>query len=306
MNTIFIRYRIVLFILAGPCASIALTPTKCGLRNSVIEKVSIIGPEDNRKSTEEFAQKIEHQTTLELKNRTIASVRIHCEGIATANIVLKDDILVTAAHVFYADTKTPICKPKFVKDIRKCYVAPLINDKDEGPPYELDPSTLNVGTNCPNYRERGKDWAVIKLKRKILPVEIEGQKIEIKPYSLFDGDIKRIKFQRVLQVGAAGKKDTAGNLLGNIGQCAVARFMEMDANAFRTDCSAKPGNSGSAYLLPNQINKVTGQPEDQFVGMVAQTADSDRDYAPFGPDNYTYGPALTSDLKKAILDAGSQ
>jgi hypothetical protein len=232
---------------ALPCAP----GIRNGFYNDLKQNISIIGKFDNRESSADFGSHT-GQTASEIRARFIATGRIHCaDGFATANLVLKDDVLTTNAHVFYADAKSENCVPRtWSKNLGKCYFAPLLNDEDEGPKYEIDPKTLQVGTKCPNNMERSKDWAVVKLKKRVLPVMIENKKIEIKPYALFRGKINEFTNRSALQVAAAGKKNMNGKHLANICDGLIRGFdLEGGVNAIVSDCSSKPGNSGSGYIV---------------------------------------------------------
>jgi hypothetical protein len=272
----------------------------------LIKNISIIGKVDNREKLNDFANR-SNKTPIEVRARFIASGRIYCGGnLATANLVLKDDVLATNAHIFYKDSDTPKNCIPMRRQTKNCYFTPLLDEIHEGPRYEIDLESLQVGTMCPNNAERSKDWAVVRLKKHVMPLMVSGQKIDIAPYAIFNKSSFELSKRSVLQVGAAGNLNDSNQSFANICEGQIHDiFPQGGVNALYTDCSAKPGDSGSAYIVRDR-NEKSGLIEDQFVGMVAMGSDPDHDYLPFSHDNFTWGPVVDSSFKNAILKAASK
>jgi hypothetical protein len=310
VNSVFSQYRIALLIWTSLVPNFSsgfvnYSNLKQTLKRDVIKDVSIVGEKDIRYEISVFAQRV-GKTELGVREEFIATVRIHCDNrVATANLVLKDNVMVTNAHIFYKDATSGDCTPIFRKN-DKCFIAPIVSELEEGPQYQLDLPTLNVGTKCPNNAERSLDWAVVKLKNRVLPVVIGKKTIKMQPYALYNYSCTNTLVHRqLLQVAADGKLNASGQYVANICQGVIqAIWAEGGAQAIGTDCSHKPGNSGAANLI-SEKNDVTGQFENQFAGLAAHGSDAAHDYKPFSNVNFTYGPCLDKAFRKAIMDAAS-
>jgi hypothetical protein len=308
LNAIFSQYRIALLISTAFVSHFSSGFVNCtNLRNTfkskITQNVSIIGKTDNRYAIPVFAKQV-GKTELAVREEFIATVRIHCDNrVATANIVLKDNVIVTGAHIFYKDAESGKCNPILRKN-KKCFIAPIISESEEGPQYQLDLPTLKVGTKCPNNAERSLDWAVVKLKKRVLPVTIGNKKIKIVPYPLYNDSINMLAHKPFLQVAADGLAEDKS--IANICQGIIQNVVvETGARALATDCSNKPGNTGAANLV-SEKNEVTGQIENQFAGLVANGTGSEHDFQPYSADNFTIGPSLDTAFRKAIMDAASK
>jgi len=155
--------------------------------------------EDPRKTYEQEA-KDTGKSVDSVYQKYAATGRLLCPpgSPTTASLVLKNDVIVTAAHAFYDKEG----QPKFKKSPHKCqfYVMrksgrlgpndEYLGRQDPDDVYEVDLSSLEQGEKKrSNDSDGGKDWAVAKLRRKVVGVEpypIDAQ-IESKPFPI-EGD----------------------------------------------------------------------------------------------------------------------
>jgi len=277
--------------------------------------------EDPRKTYEEWARteewaKKSQKPVDAVYEKYAATGRLVCPPVfpTTANLVIKNDVIVTTAHSFYdekgeARFKTSPYTCKF-------YVMKKPGDQDPNEIYEVDLSTLEVGKkNGKQFNDRD-DWAVAKLKRKVVGVE----PYQVDPNAAFPSpDYKGLAVsagQRDRPARAGDRAIRRQNLTGNgyfdhpdspnlIHRC--KRAGDYGYGQWVTNCSIGDRGSGSALLVdpgkPDPSKPDSGGP--LLISAIAvRSPDEQRGYK-FDPENRVSSgyAAITGRFRAALLEA---
>jgi len=285
------------------------------------------GGNDPRKTYDEWARELALKTEKSVSvdkiyEKHAATGRLMCppDFPTTANLVIKNNVIVTAAHAFYGEDG----KPRFDKPPRICkfYVMKKSGDQDPEEIYEVDLSTLREGSKNPYKTKTELDWAVVKLKRPVNGVEpyqvdpnagnprddykglavSAGQK-DRKPRNGIDHPIKRPNL--------SGKGEPYLDSPNLIHRC--HRSGTFGKSLWVTNCSAGKRGSGSALLVDPE------NPDSQsplLISAISLTGPDDlpdpknpKDVLPTG---YRYNPgigissgyrAITGEFHEALMDA---
>jgi len=271
--------------------------------------------EDPRKTYEEWAgtedwAKKSQKPVDAVYERYAATGRLVCppDFPTTANLVMKNNVIVTAAHSFYDEQGNA----RFKKSPYTCkfYVMKKPGDQDPKEIYEVDLSTLKEGAKDWKRQGEDSDWAVVKLIKPVLGVE---------PYQVDPNAANPRPDYKGLTV-STGQKDRPPrpgdqafrrpNLLGNgffptegpnlIHRC--GRAGNYGQNVWVTNCSAGKRGSGSALLVDSGSQ---GPGRSSLISAIALTSPKEERGYKFNPEkgDSTGYLAITGWFQRAILDA---
>lgn len=158
------------------------------------------------------------------------------EVLASGNILGREDILATAAHLFFDELCKPIAKPE------ECTFRTIVNAQEITRPIT---KILASGYRCPAIPSPDVDWAIIALGGAALPKKVL-------PYAIGDGN--KLKFgEKLLAVNGANidfyeKRPNGQKWFGKSFADAVVS-MEMDRTGLlAVNTPGAPMNSGGALL----------------------------------------------------------
>lgn len=234
----------------------------------------ILVGENDRRTLQQYADQIDVAKS-EVQTMFAATGRIECPWtIASANLVVKNNLIATNAHVLL--DRKGVAKG----DPQLCQV---VFETSEGRQTIELSSTLIAGhTELEERATSAQDWAVVQLARPV-----EG----VKPYKIsYDSSPiapkSRSQFDRQwhVQVVAAGHGDwptengASPNRVKSISDCTIRGITwpnhELNRDgvrALRSDCDTGPGASGGAYLHefrgePNLFGLIAGVPRKAKLG----------------------------------------
>jgi hypothetical protein len=210
--------------------------------NELVHKVMVIGDAD-RYTDEEFAAK-ENIPLNQLKEATGATVPITCRGqkmeyVGTANVTIKENTIVTAAHIFQGG-----CTKERTIPATSCFVQ--VGNQS----YKVKRS-LAQGYTCPLSQEYHgtTDWAVLELDR-----DIPG----IKPYAVDFTPFENLKRDRgdMISIGYSNDfhRQGADGKWSNprhVGRCKMNDYnLRFEEKYGLSDCDSAQGASGGPILSP--------------------------------------------------------
>lgn len=259
-----------------------------GARPQAAVPAAIIGPTDNREwLTPENGEKL-GLSAAEVTRIQNSTGFVSCKGAAgSAALVIDNRHIITAIHVI-VDKDDP--KKKFREnctfyphDARKRYVPhPLVLTENS-----YIAGTLNV------ERNKGGDWAVIKLARPVA----RGV-----PFAIGDERVWRIGSPIVVISSVQsdkpepGHKDNPGLPLAQ--KCVIRNLVNtMGGRIFLSDCDLKKGGSGGVSVMRLDGNLV-------LAGIMVGSAES-KDFQPYGPKNFTASVSVTNDVVNAVFRLGA-
>lgn len=168
-----------------------------------------------------------------------ASGLLTCDNgrFASASLVAANDVIVTAAHVFFGE----LAKIRAVKV--RCLFLP--GGRADGPRHEVDLASLTLGAERVagvNICSNGRDWAVARLRT---PVP------DVMPYPIASSvPAPGTALALVSHGGGSGPLAVPG---GHAGRCTLRDLVgpcrETGVPLLFTDCSAEAGSSGGATLV---------------------------------------------------------
>lgn len=175
-----------------------------------------------------------------VQNRFAATGVINCNGTkATAQLTGANDVITTAAHVFYPDLKCNLAnRPESCTFTLKNGTAEKVLRIK---------SSVAIGYKCPQGANQLDDWAVLKL---------DGAAEGVNPYELPSSNDQVRGDDKVVSVLAGSmdftvvdRKSGRKSSPKTIDECTVKRTIVFDVMAkFESDCDAGPGGSGGAVL----------------------------------------------------------
>jgi len=250
--TIFSRIivgSIIIFHLAGVIFS---TNSIANTLNISREKLPILVGEDDRRTVRQYAED-RQLSVASVDQMFAASGQLNCPWItATANLVVKNNVVVTNAHVLLdrkGRQKGKLSKCKFVTKVNgKKYIVRLSNDYAAGHS-KSEPRKLSA-----------QDWMVVRLAKNVpnvTPYPIIYPKNPMAP--LNQGTSKKVWDVIVIAARHGDWPKQNGRKLKDIksiGECKVRditwpgiNLTHKGVRALRSDCDSGPGSSGGAYLL---------------------------------------------------------
>lgn len=159
--------------------------------------------------------------------------RLVCNGTATANITLENNVLTTVAHAVY--TFAPNCK-KAGNDWKDCHFYRILGPNQFSEPYDIE--SVEAGDSCPKDEGVDKnDWAVIRLKK---PVE-GANRLIVSDDCVAKPDVVGMSF-------SAQSRDTlqSDRLPEMFGRCSILHE-HYRGIVVQGDCSLGYGSSGGAF-----------------------------------------------------------
>lgn len=208
------------------------------------------------------------------RSRYGASGLIRCgKAVGTGQITLADNIITTAAHVFFA----PGGKPRS----ESCTFEPA---HTPGAPIAIEMNSIVSGSPRPMEERATLDWAVARLAsapEKLVPYAVATAPSTPTPVVMFGGGN-----------GPAGR-------LG-VEQCSTRRVTATAPEGIRElafDCSADHGGSGAALL--NEHGEMIGI----FIGYRSVNAAAP---LPFSDIHYNFAITVEGPFRRALLQAANK
>jgi hypothetical protein len=234
---------------------------------------------NSRRSVEEFAAE-QKLNAAELRTRFSGSGLVECgEAHGAGQLTLANDIITTAAHVFFDEKGAPRAKT--------CYFALENHGKEMRVPIDL--GSIVAGSTDPYAIEAVHDWAVARLTH---PVD------DVTPFSLADtaGPNTPVEFV------ARGHIDWGDGRKLSMEKCRLHDQLAVGAEGtreFSFDCETGDGASGGALVMA---------PNKPAIGAILVGWRSNKPFrtAPFSKYHYNFAVTIEGDFKKAIVAAASK
>ena len=229
---------------------------------------------EGRLTPDEFARR-NHLDAGDVRRRHAASGVVRCGSVRGAGqITLSDDVITTAAHVFYDQNG------KLRASGSTCvFIAEVAGEESTT---LIEVGTIIAGTTTP-YRDAAvHDWAVAKLARPL-----HGAL----PYGL----AREAHSDAPIRFAARGHSDWGAGAGISLEACRLRQALDLGAEGtreFAFDCAAGLGASGAALLTPGGSNLVA-----VFVGF--RSANPDRGFA-FSPDHYNFAVTVEGAFRRAV------
>jgi len=259
--------------------------------------------------TEEWAKKSQKPVDA-VYEKYAATGRLLCPpGFpTTANLVIKNDVIVGAAHAFYDENG----KARFEKPPKVCkfHVMKKSGDQDWNEIYDVDLSTLQVGTKNWHKQSPDLDWAVVKLKKPVK--DVQAYQVDPNagnPHPDYKGlavsagqkDRKVRSGDRVIRRPIWSANERYNDTPNLIHRC--GRSGTFGTSLWVTNCSLGERGSGSALLVDSQSGS---SDEPLFISAIGITI------PPANDAGYRYNPqagvatgylAITGKFQEALLAA---
>jgi len=254
---------------------------------------------DNRLTLSQYAQhnqlRPQLNTTGLVRGAFYPTVRIYCQSgdrqratTATGEVVLRNDLLITAAHVFIPAPSTtssapaPACGTPFTAN--ECYVEMTYDNQLRKIPIQ---SILQTGHRCAPNALNTDDWAIAKL----------AQGIDGAPYAVAsEAELNSLRRPQPVVNATSGQVDIQENGAwpAVLTECQI-RDTETSGSTttptrFKTDCDIIQGGSGSG--LHGDQNQILGI-------MVSTTSAVTKDYDP--RTTYSVAIPLTGTFRAWLL-----
>jgi Trypsin-like peptidase domain len=234
---------------------------------------------NSRRSVEEFAAE-QKLSAAELRTRFAGSGLVECgEAHGAGQLTLANDIITTAAHVFFDEKGAPRAKT--------CFFALENHGKETRVPIDL--SSIVAGSTDPYAIAAVHDWAVARLTR---PVE------DVTPFSLADSAGPNTPVEFV----ARGHIDWGDGRRLSMEKCRLHDQLSVGAEGtreFSFDCETGDGASGGALVMG---------PDKPAIGAILVGWRSNKPFrtAPFSKFHYNFAVTIEGDFKKAVVAAASK
>ncbi len=261
--------------LYAPISRLAASP----FADAQITPIVVFG-RNGRRGVEDFAA-TNRRDPKELKDKFTASGLVEC-GMAhgAGQLTLADDVVTTAAHVFFDEHGVPRAKSCafVVESGRKLVKVPI------------DLGSIVAGSKDPYAIEAVNDWAVAKLMRPI-----EG----ITPYTLAGA----AKPNTPVSFVARGHIDWGDGRKLSMEKCMLHDLLSVGPEGtreFSFDCETGDGASGGAV--------VTDDGSAPAIGAILVGWRSNKPFrsAPFSATHYNFVVTIEGAFKKAVVAAASR
>lgn len=245
---------------------------------SPIVPIVVFGP-DARLTAQQFAER-NHLDAAEVKRRHAASGVIHC-GVArgAGQLTLTNDIITTAAHVFYDE------RGELRGDSAHCFFTVTLPDGEAT--VAIDVSSIIAGAKSPYTGPAVHDWAVARLLRPINGAT---------PYAL--GPAARTS--QDIEFVARGHSDWGAGSAMSMQDCQLRDMLSSGSEGtreFAFDCDAGVGASGGAVLT-------TG--EARLLGVfVGYRSVAPGEALPFSMQHYNFGVTVDGAFRRAVEAAAA-
>lgn len=224
---------------------------------------------DKRATPKEFARR-NGISWNDIRKLHGATGLVRCgQAVGTAQLTLRNDVIVTAAHVLIEENGQARSST--------CEFTPMM-DPDRGP-VEIDLDSIRFGSDNPKSEPATRDWAVARLVRPIHGV---------RPYGLAPAGTT----PSAVVMCAGGNGDYAA--MGTE-HCSARKVIGVAPDGIRElaiDCNAGPGSSGAALI--GAENKIVGI----YVGY--RSAHPDRPLA-FSAIHYNFAITVEGPFRRALL-----
>ncbi|MGH6843055.1 MAG: trypsin-like serine protease [Methylocella sp.] len=239
----------------------------------------VVFGKNSRRDMEEFAaeQKLD---AAELRTRFAGSGLIECGGAHGAGqLTLTNDLITTAAHVFFDEQGVPRAKT--------CFFSIETHGKEKKVPIDL--ASIVAGSINPYAVAAVHDWAVARLTRPI-----EG----VTPYGLADAARSNTPVEFV----ARGHIDWGEGRRLSMEKCLLHEQLAAGAEGtreFSFDCETGDGASGGALVMG------TNNPA---IGAILVGWRSNKPFrsAPFSRTHYNFAVTIEGAFKRAVIAAASK
>jgi hypothetical protein len=240
---------------------------------------ALVFGKNSRRTVEEFAaeQKLD---AAELRTRFAGSGLVECGAAHGAGqLTLTNDLITTAAHVFYDEKGAPRAKT--------CFFSMELGGKEIRVP--IDSRSIVAGSTNPYAIAAVHDWAIARL---VHPVE------GVAPYSLADVSGKNTPIEFV----ARGHIDWGEGRRLSIEKCRLRDQLsagEEGTREFAFDCETGDGASGGAVIMESS---------KPAIGAILVGWRSNRPFhsAPFSRSHYNFAVTIEGAFKKAVISAASK
>ncbi|WP_026608130.1 trypsin-like serine protease [Methylocapsa acidiphila] len=263
---------------AAPFLEHAPLPKTPTFVDAEVTPVVVFG-RNSRRSVEDFAaeQKLD---AVELRRKFTASGLIECGAAHGAGqLTLTDDIVTTAAHVFFDERGAPRA--------RTCFFVIESDGKQIRTP--IDSGSIVAGSTNPYAIEAVHDWAVARLKHPV-----DG----VTPYGLAEAERPNMPVEFV----ARGHIDWGEGRRLSMEKCALRDQLTVGAEGtreFSFDCETGDGASGGAVIIGSG---------DPVVGAILVGWRSNKPFrsAPFSTTHYNFAVTIEGAFKKAVMAAAAK
>lgn len=240
----------------------------------MLQKIVVIGGE-SRETLPQHAKRTK-QTTNSIVSRYNATGQVKCgRSVGTAQLTLKNNVITTAAHVFYNKYG------KARSDLSSCKFRIQVNGSWQS--YDIDPSTLRCGSKRPYSEASNKDWAVVKLKKRVMGAT---------PYRIGSAGKNVIL---LAQQHHNWRKRSKSIELCDIREKKRGKFGNREISI---TCDAGDGASGSALLRPGSKTMV-----GIYVGF--RSAHPNKS-GPFSKRHLNFGVTIEGKFRQAIQQLASR
>ncbi len=246
---------------------------------ATLHKVLVFG-RNSRRTVEEFAgeQKLDAS---DLRRKFAASGLIRCgHAHGAGQLTLTDDLLTTAAHVFFDEDGALRAKTcTFINEIDGHEVTT-----------KIDLSSIVAGSKNPYAVAGVHDWAVARLTRPVTGAQ---------PYGLAGTESPNMPVEFV----ARGQVDWRKGREMSMEKCALHDQLsagEEGTREFSFDCETGDGGSGGALIV--------GEKGDPLVGaiLVGWRSNNPSHLAPFSPGHYNFAVTIEGAFKKAVVASAAK
>jgi len=183
--------------------------------------------------------------------------------VGTGQLVLRRDVIVTAAHVLFGSGGQD-----------SCVFMPRMGS---GEPIPIETRTIRAGSRAPLSQAATSDWAVARLASPVL---------EATPYGLGRASIGAVT------LCAAGN---GGPTQFGAENCAVRSVLRTSGDGVRElaiDCNGSPGGSGGGIISQN------GGIAGIYIGYRSTSPDQAQ---PFSSTHYNFGITIEGAFRRALL-----
>ena len=263
---------------AAPLSLISHLSNASSAPRAAIIPVVVFG-HDGRELPRAFA--LEHQLdAAEIVRSHVASGLIHCGNAHGAGqLTLTDDVVTTAAHVFFDENGLPRAK--------SCSFDVTIDGRESQTPIDL--SSIVAGSKSPYDAAVAHDWAVARLTRSLTGVKPYGIAADIhenEPITFVArghidwGDAKRLSMQDCLlhdqlSTGEEGTRE------------------------FSFDCDTGDGASGGAVMFDRDYSRIGAI-------LVGWRSNQPFKAIPFSHTHYNFAVTMEGAFRQAVIAAAGK
>jgi Trypsin-like peptidase domain len=239
----------------------------------------VVFGKNSRRTVEEFAAE-QKLNAAELRSRFAGSGLIECGNAHGAGqLTLANDLVTTAAHVFFDEKGAPRAKT--------CFFSMENHGKELRVPIDL--GSITAGSTNPYAVAEVHDWAVARLTRPV-----EG----VTPFGLADAARSNTPVEFV----ARGHIDWGDGRKLSMEKCLLHDQLSAGAEGtreFSFDCETGDGASGGALVIG------TNKPA---IGAILVGWRSNKPFrsAPFSRSHYNFAVTVEGAFKKAVVAAASK